>query len=502
MSYPTQLRVTIISPGATIWTINDISICKRIEWRLGYPAYEHIETENEGWLEVVIDLEQTSGLENFASLTEIRPGALVTVDLNLGTFNIQRLFRGGVIDIRWDFDKREMRIYVRSVLWQLRGQMVRTPLLQDADIGDLWLAIQDQVRFIVSLMGNYFQLDVHRLDENRLYPSSGWGQFDTVTNFAVLDSGFESTFDWLGDTLGGGVNGYELLRQMAENEGGAIFTNRSGLIAIKKRGYASTGRAETLDGTNMASIEYDYGSRIVTRSFIRFTPRYLGAVNTILWELDAPIPIFVGHPHPLVLECVFTDENGQRVGTRNFNPPVVGGAFGWNANLSKDGTGFPGNAWLLVEHVQSTASSVTFRFTNTIMSQTIWLQPGTRITGTPLLQGDEQIVEHIDYASENKWGVRAKNYNLSLVVDAATAFDLVNYHTSRQNLPFPVARKAVISDLTAYPALTVDAFVLAAGVDVGIVDADRGVDEDYRICAVHHRLTPQAWRVELDLEYI
>lgn len=357
----------------------------------------------------------------------------------------------------------------------LSQHRIRLPPQVNVTADQVITALLDSLNLRLPVIGGYWLLDV-----------PGQAELDTNTRLGgtyprLIETG-QSTFAYVADTWGAGLPADEALRQMAESERGRVFVNRFGEIVFFNRHHtllATTALASFVN--NMDGLEYAYGADVTNRVQVALTPRSIGAAGTTLWLLENAQVIQPGETCVRRIGAPFRDADSRPIGALAVITPVAG--VDYQANTLADGTGADVTAQLAVRLVETGASGATLEIRNNSTSK-VYLLAGAKLRGTPIIQGDPVLVEQVDWASVNLYGLNTLQLTTPALGALEDADQLTRFELARRKDPRGVVRSL---DLTGTLHL---AQILARALFDRITIQDSQTDHaaDYFIIAEEHEV--------------
>jgi hypothetical protein len=320
--------------------------------------------------------------------------------------------------------------------------------------------------------------------------------FDT-TPLTRIATDFEagiSLFSYVGDLWGDGITGANAIREMVEAERGRFYTTREGVATFRNRYHLQSLTALDATFTNeMVGMEYDYGAGMVNSVRVRVRPRQLGTLGSVLWTLDSPQMLRFG----VTLEIVarLYDDSGQRIGALTVLPLTP--YTDYTANTLRDGTGADRTPQLIVGLTLVSGGAVKLTLFNGGID-TLYVQPGMQIRGTPIYPGDSVLVERGDQTSQLTHGIRT----LSLSLPALDAIDeadaIAQYELSRRITPRGEALTLTLDERNRFD----DALRLTLFNRIRVIEAHTNHDSEYFIVAEAHEVSTGGYkhRVKWTLE--
>jgi hypothetical protein len=350
---------------------------------------------------------------------------------------------------------------------------IRLPPQVNVTADQVVAAALDALHLRLPVIGGYWLLDV-----------PGHAELDSSTRLGgtyprVIETG-QSTFAYTADTWGAGLPADEALLQMAESERGRVFVNRFGQIVFFNRHHtllSMTALASFAD--NMDGLAYAYGAEVTNRVQVAMIPRSIGAAGTTLWRLESAQAIQPGEAGLRRLVAPFRDGDSRPIGALTVIEPAAG--VDYQANTLADGTGVDVTAQLVVRLVETGASGATLEIRNDSPSK-VYLLAGAQLRGTPIIQGDPLLIEQVDWAGVNRYGLNTLRLNTPALGSLEDADQLARFELARRKDPRGVVRSL---DLTGALHL---AQILARSLFDRITVQDTQTDHntDYFIIAEEH----------------
>jgi hypothetical protein len=241
-----------------------------------------------------------------------------------------------------------------------------------------------------------------------------------------LETG-KSILAYAGDTWGDGIPADRAIWELAESERGRFFFDRSGQAVFYNRHH--TLLDVTPDATfddDMDGLDYVYGVDVVNQVQVTVMPRSVGAADSALWTLGSNQKLTPGVRHIIAR---FRDDNGNAIGALNVIPPrrytdyTALDDSGADASkvvnmglVSADG----GGARLVIDHTGSAD---------------VYLQAGTQVRGTPLIQTDPVTLAHQDMTSVTVYGLRMLTVAFPALTSLDEAEQMARYELARRKDP-------------------------------------------------------------------
>jgi hypothetical protein len=411
----------------------------RLDWRLGMDApYESIAAPIAAHI-TVRNLSRAYSPEYTAN--DLSPGKPIRIQANDG-ITTRTHFTGFITRVEpvaGDQGERLAVIHAGGPEAELTANHIRLPTQVSKRADQIIAAILDGLPLRQTKLKGYWLLDV-----------TAHAELGTNTRLAELytrslEQG-KSTFAYAADTWRSGIAPREAIRQIADAERGRFFVDRAGQLRFYNRHH--TLLDVTPDATfadNMDGLEYVYGADVVNRVGVTLLPRSIGVAGTALWTLGASQLINPGETGVRQMVVHFTDANELPLGAVSVIPPVAG--VDYQANTQADGTGVDRTAQLNVLLSETSASGAVLTIHN-IGSDAVYLLAGTRVRGTPLLQGDLITLEQTDWTSVSLHGMRGIAFNLPALGSLEDADQLGRFELARRKDPRGIVRRIQVSGAT------------------------------------------------------
>jgi hypothetical protein len=312
--------------------------------------------------------------------------------------------------------------------------------------------------------------------------------FDT-TPLTRIATDFEvgiSLFSYVGDLWGDGITAASAIREMVEAERGRFYTTREGVATFRNRYHLqslTTPAATFID--DMGELEYDYGAGMMNSVRIRVRPRRLGAPDSVLWTLNSPQLMRFG----VTLEIIarLYDDRGQRIGALTVLPLIP--YTDYTANTLRDGTGDDRTPQLVVGLTLVSGGAVKLTLFNAGID-TLYVQPGMQIRGTPIYPGDSVLVAREDETAQLAHGIRT----LSLSLPALDAIDeadaIAQYELARRVIPRGEVLTLTLDERNRFD----DALRLTLFDRIRVIEAQTNHDSEYFIVAEAHEVSTGGYK--------
>jgi hypothetical protein len=296
----------------------------------------------------------------------------------------------------------------------------------------------------------------------------------------ALDVG-QSTFAYVGDTWSDGLPALTPIRQVTEAERGRCVVDRAGRLIFYNRDHLRDAVSVTTLDDNFSALDYAYGRGLINQVRVLVQPRAAGAAGSTLWTLESSQAIPGGAENTRQITARLRDANDRPIGATAVIAPVAG--VDYAANTQADGSGVNVTAQVSVALTTVNGSAVKLTVTNSHPG-TVYLLAGSRLRGTPLIQGDPLLVIREDAAGMTLYGVRPLEFNLPFLVTIDEAEALARYELARRR--YPVGQ---VETITLDRSQHEDAILRRTLFDrVTIRESQTGHAADYWIIAETHRI--------------
>lgn len=267
--------------------------------------------------------------------------------------------------------------------------------------------------------------------------------FDRFTR--QLDEGV-SLFAYAGDTWSDGIRASTAIRQIVEAERGRFFTDRAGHLVFYDRDHDYGASVASFEDA-FEDVTYTYGEGLVNQVRVTVRPRQVGTPGSTLWELNTAQFIPAGQFRTITARL--RDANGNSIGGTTFQSPLA--YTDYTANTAADGSGTDVTADIFVRIAIGGfhGSAVTLDVLS-FSGSDAYLQPGTRLRGTPLLQNDPILIEQTDWASVQAYGLHLLEFNLPYFVTVEEANTLAATELARRKTPFGAIKTLTLSRRAGY----------------------------------------------------
>jgi hypothetical protein len=443
-----------------------------LHWRLGMQA-AHDSMAPPGTAQITLrNIDQTYSPE----INPLQPGQVVRIQSDDGS-TVRTHFVGHITHIEpqpGDQGRRRAIIHAADASWQFAQHIIRLPPQVNARADEVIEQILDRMPLRRAKLKGYWVLG--KLNHSELATNT---RLPIATILRSLETG-QSTFTYIGDTWGDGVPADAAIRQMAESERGRFFIDRSGQAVFYNRHHllkATDSLATFVD--DMAALEYDYGAGTISRVQVRLLPRSIGSDGTTLWELESPLRIPARTDPPLQVIARFRDAEGRPIGALALMTPVPN--LDYTAAEEANGSGIDLTGRVDVVLRRSDFSAVLLEIRNRA-NRDAYLQPGTRIRGTPLYTGDPLVIEQTSHNSLAFYSSQTLRFDLPALDSAEEADSLARYELARRKTPRGNIRSLTLSSTTHR------AQILARTLfdRITVQEAQTGHSTDYFILAESH----------------
>lgn len=288
-------------------------------------------------------------------------------------------------------------------------------------------------------------------------------------------------FASFGEQWGGGAAAIRIVQAVAQAEGGRFAADRDGVLVYRGRGDALSagGPAATLDRLGEGA-SYTYGGEVYNRIRVGVRPRRVGAPNTTLWTLDGPQRLRPNRDLTLIVRLRTPD--GRTVGAASVEPPVSGSDF--TANTQPDGSGADATGQVGVYIVAVEGGAVRLRVENT-GANAVYLMPGARLRGTPVIGGDTVWVERSSPSSAAAFGPRTLSVALPLLDSVESGEERADFELAGRANPRGQLRRLTLSERAGLG----HALARSLFDRVRILDPHTGHDAVYTIIGEAHRIS-------------
>jgi hypothetical protein len=406
-----------------------------LHWRLGMRA-AHDSMAPPGMAQITVrNVDQTYSPE----ITPLQPGQVVRIQSDDGS-TIRTHFTGHITHVEplpGDQGRRTAIIHAADVSWQFAHHLTSLPPQVNARADEVIEQILDQMPLRRTKLKGYWVLG--KANHSELATNT---RLPIITVTRSLEAG-QSTFTYVGDTWGDGIPADAAIRQMAESERGRFFIDRSGQAVFYDRHHLlkdTTSLATFAD--DMAGLEYAYGEGTISHVQVRLLPRSIGSDGTTLWELSSPLRIPARTDPPLQVVAHFRDSEGRPIGALALIPPVPQEDYSANTNASGGGNDMTHRIDIVLR--QSNFSAVLLEIRNRA-NRDAFLQPGTRLRGTPLYTGDPLLVEQVSRESLIFYSPQALRFDLPALDSSEQADSLARYELARRKTPRGSIRSLTLS---------------------------------------------------------
>ena len=443
-----------------------------LHWRLGMQA-AHDSMAPPGTAQITVrNVDQTYSPE----INPLQPGQVIRIQSDDGS-NVRTHFVGHIIHIEpqpGDQGRRAAIIHAADASWQFAHHLISLPPQVDTRADEVIEQILNRMPLRRTKLKGYWVLGKANHSELATHT-----RLHIVTIHRNLEAG-QSTFTYIGDTWGDGIPADAAIRQMAESERGHFFIDQSGQAVFYDRHHLlkDTDSLATF-ADDMAGLEYDYGTGTISHVQVRLLPRSIGSDGTTLWELESPLRIPARTDPPLQVIAHFRDAEGRPIGALELIAPVPN--LDYTASEKFNGSGIDLTRYVDVVLRRSDFSAVLLEIRNRI-NRDAFLQPGTRIRGTPLYTGDPLVIEQISRNSLAFYSPQALRFDLPALDSADQADSLARYELARRKTPRGHVRSLTLSSVTHAAQILVRTLFDR----ITVQEAQTGHSADYFILAESH----------------
>lgn len=400
----------------------------------------------------------------------------------------QTLFIGKIAALRFNpgrFGPRTVDIDLRDLLLELQDAEYSPPLQQNVTTDEVIRAIFDRAAIALPYATDYWILGVAGNSElgvsTYLIDSSS-----SVT----LDTG-DTTLAYAGDTFNktDGTSAMKVIKDMVTAEAGGsakfFYNTRVGKFAFHRRlKNANVAAAATFTESDLVSVDYRYGDDICNEVEVSFTPREIGAPNSVLWSQSDSATRLDGFEEKTITARYFhPDNDNARIGGFDFIYPRRGADYTATANES----GGADVSRFLSVSVQYNATDAVINLRNE-RSRTIYVQT-LNLRGTPIVNYKKQSVTAANGQSIALYNRLAQSKNMDAVSDEEFAQNFADNYVSQFSLPQARIVSATIRANDS-GALMTQALTRTVGDVITITLSDENHDANYEIVGERHTVTP------------
>jgi hypothetical protein len=456
----------------------------RLEWRLGMESpYDSVAAPIAARITV---RNPSRAYSPEYSANDLSPGKPVRIQSNDGVTN-RTHFSGFITRVEPTAGSQGERlavIHAGGPEGQLAQNIVRLPPQVDKRADEIILALLDQLFLRQPHLKGYFLVGL-----------VAQAELNTNTRLAEayprsLDVG-RSAFAYAADTWLAGIPANDALRQIVESERGRFFVDRAGQLVFYNRHHAlAKVTADAAFSDNMEGLDYTFGADVVNRVGVTILPRAIGVPGTTLWILEAPQKIDPGETGARQIIVHYRDADGRPLGALSVMTPVPG--FDYTADTLADGTGQDRTAQVTVGLSEFSASAAVLTLRNN-GADVAYLQAGTRLRGTPIVQGDPITMQQTDWTSVSLHGLNDLTLNLPALGSLEDADQLARFELARRKDPRGQVRRIQVS--SANLLTQVLARTLFDRITVAETQTDHSAD--YFIIAEEHTVDLGSFRHEV-----
>lgn len=343
----------------------------------------------------------------------------------------------------------------------LQRAEVFPPLLVNAPADALIAAILAGVDYPPALLGHWL-LGLSRLGQDTRLPD--------LTTYADLEPG-RTIFAYAGDWPGG-QSAWEALRAVVEAERGLCFVDGGGRVVFWNRHHLRRPQPPVLTLTDREAVFTPAvtGAALINRAVVTCHPREVGGAGETVWVLGSPLRLPPGDVR--VIRARLRDEAGGQVGALALEAPQPG--LDYTARDHPDGSG-EDRSGVVSLHVAAAGSSALLTLENR-GPVPVYLQPGSRLRGTPLRDRGPADASAEDRQSVVRYGRRTAALDLPLLADLDHAAGLARLLVTEGSAP-----------RTAVAAVTVNGHTPGV-LDCAIGDCVRLVDRQGGHAGLYHVL--------------
>ncbi|MBN2472283.1 MAG: hypothetical protein JXN59_16280, partial [Anaerolineae bacterium] len=349
----------------------------------------------------------------------------------------------------------------------LQQAEVFPPLLVNAPADAAIAAILAGVDHPPALFGHWL-LGLSRLGQDTRLPD--------LTTYADLEPG-RTTFAFAGDWPEG-LSAWAALRAVVEAERGLCFVDGAGRVVFWNRHHLRLPRPPALALTDREAVFTPAvtGASLVNRATVTCHPREVGGAGETLWTLHSPLRL---PPDDVrVIRARLGNGAGGWRGVLALETPQPG--LDYTAYDHPDGSGSDrtGDVSLRAE---AAGSSVLLTISNHYPAP-IYLQPGSRLRGTPLRDSGPAVATVEDRLSMVRYGWRTASLDLPLLSRLEDAAGVARLLVTEGSTPR--ARVGTVAVSGHVPGV----LGCAIGECVRLVDRQGGHDGLVHVLGVRHKL--------------
>lgn len=252
-----------------------------------------------------------------------------------------------------------------------------------------------------------------------------------VGGLTFLGDTGQTRFAYMADNWNEGILAIEGIREAVDADRGSYYSQRNAALRYRRRRFNTTNdTSQHTFNDDMIDIDYSYGHDTVSTVKVTCIPRKQLAAGTIIWTVFNAQRILTGISRRII--ATFRDDQENPCGAIVIVTPVA--TTDYVANTKKDGTGTNVTAFVTVALTSSDFSAATLTVTSTY-PETVYMQPGMQLRGTPIYGGVPITVEQTDATAEAAYGKNILHLNLSPVDSIDDANEVAQYELGRRKNP-------------------------------------------------------------------
>ncbi|MEL6403003.1 MAG: hypothetical protein AAFR81_01455 [Chloroflexota bacterium] len=306
---------------------------------------------------------------------------------------------------------------------ELAQQTVSLPLQTDVRADTLIQQILDSVSWRYAVLDGRCIIGRDSIGSSDIFP--------TQVISTQLDTG-KSVFPYIGGVADESNRALDWLQRVVSTEDGYFFFNREGDAIFYNRHHLLTN--DTVQATfddDMTELIYDFGT-VYNDLSLTLYPRRLGADNTILWSLNAPLAI---DRDSFVTLRVAYNVDDIAVGAVDVVTPIAEyQAFSHATILTNDQT-----SAVRVIARQINVDDAVLEIRNQ-SNRKIYLTE-LALRGTPLIADQAVTLNQQDSYSMARFGRYPRSYDMPLLNDVDEAKDMLAYDLSLWSEPCGIVRQ-------------------------------------------------------------
>lgn len=465
---PITYQIAIDYDDDGIFSIGD-TISDRVlraEWRLGMPTPDSVVATPAEAIITVRNADRAFSPELSGELIS----KTLRIQSNDGT-TIRTHFTGSIEQIlpsvgtmTADQQPPQARIIARGRERELVQQVVSLPLQTNIRADTVIDTVLDSVPWRYAILDGRCIVGRDSIGSSEIFPTQA------ITR--LLETG-KSVFPYTAGDWTQDARAVDVIQRVTNTEGGAFFFNRAGEAMFYNRHHTLVDN--TVLGTfsdDMTDLIYDYGT-LRNELAITLYPRSVGAENTLLWSLAAPLKLERETTVLVRARYEIDDEPVNAVDVRS--QAIVYAAYADEELQTRDRTAFVD---VVVQAVN--VDETVFEIRNT-SKRTVYLTQ-LDLRGTPLLTGDALTVTGKDGISVALYGRKYRRYDMPLLDDVDEAANIIAYELAEWAQPRGVVRE-LHTDTRQHPQQVLARTLFDR---ITITESQTGHSSDYHIVAEQH----------------